>query len=198
MAVDCVSCISCILYKAQTSSADDLSAARITDSSGVKASFALRCFVLFNRIEASHSCHNIFWCQCLSWITFYHLCNRVHRAHCTINSRRTNCSVPIFQFYCCWRLRKLFFDEKKKIKMEKLEVGEQMNNVRWIPMNPAVSTWQHVQIYFNILNHMLIFSVAIYMTFLCVRAGNLPISWHAWLCTIGVRSVINSFWNHWK
>lgn len=61
--------------------------------------------------------------------------------------------------------------------MEKIEVG--------MPAS-AISAWRRVQIYFNVLNHVLISSVAIYMSFLCYRAGNLPISWHSWLCTIGV------------
>lgn len=49
------------------------------------------------------------------------------------------------------------------------------------------SAWQKVQTYFNIVNHIMICIVAVYMSFLCYGTGNVPISWHAWLCTIGVR-----------
>lgn len=48
------------------------------------------------------------------------------------------------------------------------------------------SAWQKIQSYFNLLNHILIFVVAIYMSVLCYGTGNRAISWHAWLCTIGV------------
>lgn len=51
---------------------------------------------------------------------------------------------------------------------------------------PKVSAWQKIQIYFNLVNHVLISIVAVYMSFLCYRAGSSAISWHAWLCTIGV------------
>lgn len=51
---------------------------------------------------------------------------------------------------------------------------------------PSRSTWQVIQTYFNVLNHVMASIVAVYMTFMCYNAGNKPISWHAWLCTIGV------------
>lgn len=70
--------------------------------------------------------------------------------------------------------------------MEKVEDGVKIDDARLVASGPVVSTWQHIQIYFNTLNHVLIFTAAIYMTFLCIRAGNMPFSWHAWLCTIGV------------
>lgn len=40
--------------------------------------------------------------------------------------------------------------------------------------------------YLNILNLVFISAVAIYMTFICYRNGNKAISWHTWLCTMGV------------
>lgn len=48
------------------------------------------------------------------------------------------------------------------------------------------SAWQKIQIYFNMINHVMIFIVAVYMTFLCYGTGNRFISWHAWLCCLGV------------
>ncbi|XP_031624356.1 cytochrome b561 domain-containing protein 2-like [Contarinia nasturtii] len=47
------------------------------------------------------------------------------------------------------------------------------------------SAWQKIQTYLNVLNHVMISIVAVYMTFLCYNAGNRAISWHAWLCTLG-------------
>lgn len=52
---------------------------------------------------------------------------------------------------------------------------------------PKRSAWQMIQTYFNVLNHVIALIIAIYMSFLCYNAGNKPVSWHAWLCTIGVR-----------
>lgn len=48
------------------------------------------------------------------------------------------------------------------------------------------NAWEMIQSHFNLLNHIMISIVAVYMTFLCYYAGNKPVSWHAWLCTIGV------------
>lgn len=39
---------------------------------------------------------------------------------------------------------------------------------------------------FNIINHVLIAFVAIYMTLITMSADMQPINWHAWSCTIGV------------
>lgn len=62
--------------------------------------------------------------------------------------------------------------------------------MEYIPADSAVSmsrsAWQKSQFYFNLLNHIIIFIVAIYMSILCYGTGNRAISWHAWLCTIGV------------
>lgn len=61
-----------------------------------------------------------------------------------------------------------------------MEISEKMDKPQ------LISAWQKIQTYFNVLNHILVSIVAVYMTCLCYRAGNKPISWHAWLCTIGV------------
>lgn len=50
-------------------------------------------------------------------------------------------------------------------------------------------SWQSVQIVFNIINHILIAIVVTYMSSLCYRMGNMPISWHVWLCTVGVSNL---------
>lgn len=46
-----------------------------------------------------------------------------------------------------------------------------------------------IQTCFNLLNHIFVSIVAVYMTFLCYNAGNQPVSWHAWLCCLGVSNV---------
>lgn len=51
------------------------------------------------------------------------------------------------------------------------------------------SAWQVIQTYFNVLNHVMISIVAVYMTFFCYGAGNRLITWHVWLCSIGVSIV---------
>lgn len=51
---------------------------------------------------------------------------------------------------------------------------------------PVRTTWHAIQTGFNVLNHILILTVAVYMTRLTYNAGNLAISWHAFLCTTGV------------
>lgn len=55
------------------------------------------------------------------------------------------------------------------------------------------NTWQVVQTVFNVLNHAMIIIVAVYMTRLTYLAGNQAISWHVFLCTVGV-SVTNIFY----
>lgn len=62
-------------------------------------------------------------------------------------------------------------------------------------MKSKRSAFQVIQTYFNLLNHVMISTVAIYMTFLCYNAGNRLISWHAWLCTLGVSLKIGSPFN---
>lgn len=52
---------------------------------------------------------------------------------------------------------------------------------------------QVIQTYFNLLNHIMISTVAVYMTFLCYSIGNFPITWHVWLCTIGVSAMLVFF-----
>lgn len=52
---------------------------------------------------------------------------------------------------------------------------------------PTRSAFQVIQTYFNVLNHSMIFTVAVYMTFFCYNTGvDRLISWHVWLCTLGV------------
>lgn len=48
------------------------------------------------------------------------------------------------------------------------------------------SAWQMIQTYFNVLNNCMASIAAVYMTFMCYNAGNKAISWHAWLCSVGV------------
>lgn len=55
-----------------------------------------------------------------------------------------------------------------------------------IEKDPTLSAWQVIQTYFNLLNHVMISIVAVYMTFLCYGVGNYLITWHVWLCTLGV------------
>lgn len=40
--------------------------------------------------------------------------------------------------------------------------------------------------YLNLINLIFVSVVAIYMSFLCYHDGNRPVTWHVWLCTIGV------------
>lgn len=47
-------------------------------------------------------------------------------------------------------------------------------------------TWQSIQLVFNVINHILILIVSIYMAYVAYSNGNLAISWHVFLCTIGV------------
>lgn len=56
-----------------------------------------------------------------------------------------------------------------------------------IKKSPGRSAWEIIQTYFNVLNHIMASIVAVYLSFMCYNAGNKPISWHAWLCTVGVR-----------
>lgn len=56
---------------------------------------------------------------------------------------------------------------------------------------PTRSAWQIIQTYFNVLNHALIFPAAVYITFFCYNAGiDRLISWHVWLCALGVSECI--------
>lgn len=57
---------------------------------------------------------------------------------------------------------------------------------RLIEKVPTRSAWQVIQTYFNMLNHVMISIVSVYMTYICYGAGNQIITWHVWLCTIGV------------
>lgn len=48
------------------------------------------------------------------------------------------------------------------------------------------SIFRIISTYINILNLIFVSVVGIYMTFVCYHYGNAPVSWHVWLCTIGV------------
>lgn len=70
------------------------------------------------------------------------------------------------------------------------------NKVEKIPIRNA---WQVIQTYFNVLNHVMASIAAVYMSFMCYNAGNKAISWHAWLCAVGVSYLIffkNVFMNN--
>lgn len=54
------------------------------------------------------------------------------------------------------------------------------------PVESRNMIWQSIQIVFNVLNHILISIASIYMTYVAYSNGNLAISWHVFLCTIGV------------
>lgn len=56
------------------------------------------------------------------------------------------------------------------------------------PKMPPRTTWQYIQTAFNVANHILISIVSIYMGYVTYSNGNLAISWHVFLCTIGVSS----------
>lgn len=56
-------------------------------------------------------------------------------------------------------------------------------------MTSNKSAWEVIQIYFNVLNYGLIFTVAVYMTYVSYRYGSTYVSWHAWLCTFGVSNL---------
>lgn len=52
--------------------------------------------------------------------------------------------------------------------------------------NTLQQVWRVTQIVFNILNHAMIAFVAIFMTYKTYTNGNTLISWHVFLCTLGV------------
>lgn len=55
---------------------------------------------------------------------------------------------------------------------------------------PVQTTWQTIQTGLNVLNHALIFIVAVYMSRLAYNAGNAAINWHVFLCTVGVSAEV--------
>ena len=66
-----------------------------------------------------------------------------------------------------------------------------MNNQMEIELNtvengPNRSTLQVIETCFNVLNHILACIASVYMSVMCYRASGTAITWHAWLCTIGV------------
>lgn len=59
---------------------------------------------------------------------------------------------------------------------------------------PKRSAWQLIQIIFNIINHILIIIVSIYMTWFTYNSVKYEVDkqlkiWHAFLCTIGVSTI---------
>lgn len=57
------------------------------------------------------------------------------------------------------------------------------------PKMSARLTWQSIQLVCNVINHILISIVSIYMTYISYSSGNLAISWHVFLCTIGFQLI---------
>lgn len=45
---------------------------------------------------------------------------------------------------------------------------------------------EKIQAYLDAINHMVIFAVTVYITFMCWYVGPTARSWHMWLCTMGV------------
>lgn len=53
--------------------------------------------------------------------------------------------------------------------------------------NNRTTLWQKCQAYLNTINHMVIFAVTIYVTFMCWYMKERDARrWHTLLCTIGV------------
>lgn len=48
------------------------------------------------------------------------------------------------------------------------------------------SAWKTCQTYLDMINHILIATVTIYISFVSYGIGATPRTWHMWLCTIGV------------
>lgn len=62
-----------------------------------------------------------------------------------------------------------------ELDLDKIEVEVSSRNV-----------WQTTQTTFNVINHIIILTVAVYMTYVTYSTGNRAISWHVFLCTLGV------------
>lgn len=71
-----------------------------------------------------------------------------------------------------------------------LDMKESQSNDQMLsqpqPVMSTRSTWKSIQIAFNMINHILISIVAMYMTYIAYSNGNVAISWHVFLCTTGV------------
>lgn len=70
-----------------------------------------------------------------------------------------------------------------------LELQIEQNTVNEKEAMPVRTTWQVFQRVLNVITHALTSIVTIYMTCLTYNAGNSAISWHAFLCTIGVSAM---------
>lgn len=51
---------------------------------------------------------------------------------------------------------------------------------------PERSAFGLISSYINLVNLVFVSVVAIYMTFICYHNGNKAITWHTWLCMMGV------------
>lgn len=60
-----------------------------------------------------------------------------------------------------------------------------------IAVEKAATAWDKCKAYLDTINHMIIFAVTIYITYLSWYMGPNNSTWHVWLCTIGV----SQFWN---
>lgn len=50
----------------------------------------------------------------------------------------------------------------------------------------TTTAWQKLKAYLDLLNHIMIFAVTIYISYVCYGYGPSNSSLHVWLCTIGV------------
>lgn len=64
-----------------------------------------------------------------------------------------------------------------------------------VPKMSARFTWQSIQIVLNVVNHTLISIASIYMTYVAYSNGNAAISWHVFLCTIGVSELLKNYYS---
>lgn len=74
---------------------------------------------------------------------------------------------------------------ENKLEMKENQPDNPMLSQRQ-PIMPMISTWKYIQTSFNVANHILILIVSIYMAYVTYSNGNVAISWHVFLCTIGV------------
>lgn len=79
---------------------------------------------------------------------------------------------------CITKLSRLHRLINIHIKMEVLQVHQTTHS--------PPSTLHIISQSFNVVNHVVIGLVAIYMTWISIRADAKPMTWHAWSCTIGV------------
>lgn len=51
----------------------------------------------------------------------------------------------------------------------------------------------NIQITLNLINHIFVFVIGFYMTYVLYKVGGSLIGWHAWCCAIGVSFSIYEF-----